>query len=157
MSSLVLKSCSVLVSYAGAHPRPQPTLLLDRHQLSQARARAKGMRMCYCAVVALDYSTLLYSQQCTYSTVNRALNIQMLLNVERKAWTEGLQTSDFSELETRNEATVKQMLNLAQLYNKARTPRAASARAYDLTITPYDKRCTSHMRRCNSFVICAAF
>lgn len=51
------------------------------------------------------------------------LEQKMLLNVERKAWTEGLQTSDFSELEARNEATVKQMLNLAQLYNKARCQR----------------------------------
>ena len=47
------------------------------------------------------------------------LEEKMLMNLNKKGWTEGLKTSDFKEHDKANEATVKNMLELVKAYNKA--------------------------------------
>ena len=42
----------------------------------------------------------------------------MLMNLHKKSWEKGLTLTDFAEHESRNESVVKEMLNLAKLYNK---------------------------------------
>lgn len=46
--------------------------------------------------------------------------IQMLLNLHKKSWMEGLTLQDYSEHCKHNETIVKEMLELAKNYNKVR-------------------------------------
>lgn len=57
-----------------------------------------------------------YSMPISYR--KNELEQKMLLNVHKKAWTEGLKLSDFNEHEKNNEATIKNMVQLAKSYNK---------------------------------------
>eukprot|EP00731_Ephydatia_muelleri_P010216 Em0005g802a len=47
------------------------------------------------------------------------LEQKMLLNLHKKTWLDGLQLLDFKEHSSNNEKTLKEMLELAQAYNKA--------------------------------------
>jgi 26S proteasome regulatory subunit N11 len=47
------------------------------------------------------------------------LEEKMLMNLNKKGWTDGLKTADFKEHDKTNEATVKNMLELVKSYNKA--------------------------------------
>ncbi len=47
---------------------------------------------------------------------------QMLLNLHKKSWMDGLTLSDYTEHCNTNEETVKHMLDLAKNYNKVNTP-----------------------------------
>ena len=46
---------------------------------------------------------------------------QMLLNLHKKSWIDGLVLQDYKEHTTSNEETVKTMLELAKNYNKVST------------------------------------
>lgn len=45
--------------------------------------------------------------------------LQMLLNLHKKSWVDGLMLDDYNSHCETNEQTVKEMLDLAKLYNKA--------------------------------------
>ena len=47
------------------------------------------------------------------------LEEKMLMNLNKKGWTEGLKTADFKEHDKANESTIKNMLELVKSYNKA--------------------------------------
>jgi len=47
------------------------------------------------------------------------LEQKMLMNLHKKSWDKGLTLTDFKEHDSRNETVVKEMLQLAKLYNKA--------------------------------------
>lgn len=49
--------------------------------------------------------------------------LQMLLNLHKKSWMEGLTLQDYSEHCKHNETIVKEMLELAKNYNKVAIPQ----------------------------------
>lgn len=58
-----------------------------------------------------------YSIAITYR--KNELEEKMLMNLNKKGWTEGLKTADFKEHDKQNQDMVKNMLELAKAYNKA--------------------------------------
>ena len=68
----------------------------------------------------------LFRTSCLFRPVStsaaRAFRPQMLLNLHKKSWIDGLTLKDYKTHGEANERTVKGMLELAKNYNKVRTP-----------------------------------
>ena len=52
------------------------------------------------------------------SEVNMSASFQMLLNLHKKSWVDGLSLQDYNTHCNNNEKTVKEMLDLAKNYHK---------------------------------------
>ena len=97
--------------FSGSDSRTKQTLLLHHHQLQEKWAGAKGLRV---------HSSHKDFFECFEESMRNItlIILQMLLNLHKKSWMEGLTLQDYSEHCKLNETIVKEMLELAKNYNK---------------------------------------
>ena len=65
-----------------------------------------------------NYTIIKYTCKSQWADFIEVVYLQMLLNLHKKSWMDGLTLKDYSKHCTTNEETVKHMLELAKNYNK---------------------------------------